>query len=195
MAAQVSVPAVDLRLYDALLEGVWALSSDMGMSQETGARRRAMSQDVTAALRRCLQELRLATVRRQYEAVARQATAESWSYADFLRELVQRECQQRRHNRIERLLKASRLPLEKSWSALDLKRLPAKVVQQLRGLLSGDFLDRRENVLVFGPPGSGKTHAVSAVAQELVRAGRPVLFDEVQPAGAGTAEGQARPGV
>src|ERR1700693_5939348 len=135
-----------------------------------------MAEDVTAALTRCLQQLRLATVRSQYEAVARQATAASWSYADFLRELVERECQQRQHNRIERLLKVSRLPVEKSWAALDLKRLPAKVVQQLRGLLSGEFLDRRENVLVFGPPGSGKTHALCALAQELARAGRKVLF-------------------
>jgi DNA replication protein DnaC len=134
-----------------------------------------MSKDVTAVLTRCLQELRLAAVRTQHEAVTRQATAESWSYTDFLLELLQRECQQRQSNRIERLLKASRLPLEKSWSALDLKRLPAKVVQQLRGLLSGDFLDRRENVLVFGPPGTGKTHALCAVAQELVRSGRPIL--------------------
>jgi DNA replication protein DnaC len=134
-----------------------------------------MNKDVPAALLRCLQQLRLATVRSQYEAVARQATAESWSYATFLLELVQRECQQRQQHRVERLLKASRLPLEKSWATLDLKRLPAKVVQQLRGLLSGEFLDRRENVLVFGPPGSGKTHALSALAQELVRAGRPVL--------------------
>jgi DNA replication protein DnaC len=135
-----------------------------------------MSTDAPAALLRCLHELRLATVRSQHEEVARQATAESWSYLNFLLELVQRECQQRQHNRIERLLKASRLPLEKSWSALDLKRLPARVVQQLRSLLSGEFLDRRENVLVFGAPGSGKTHALGAVAQELVRAGRPVLF-------------------
>jgi DNA replication protein DnaC len=134
-----------------------------------------MSKDVSAALLRCLQQLRLATVRSQYEAVARQATAESWSYATFLLELMQRECQQRQQHRVERLLRASRLPLEKNWATLDLKRLPAKVVQQLRGLLTGEFLDRRENVLVFGPPGSGKTHALSAVAQELARAGRPVL--------------------
>jgi DNA replication protein DnaC len=134
-----------------------------------------MSKDVTVALTQCLQELRLATVRNQHEAVARQATSESWSYTTFLAELLQLECQQRQHNRIERLLKASRLPLEKNWSTLDLKRLPAKVVQQLRGLLTGEFLDRRENVLVFGPPGSGKTHGLCAVAQELVRAGRPVL--------------------
>ena len=135
-----------------------------------------MSKDATEALGCCLQGLRLSTVKAQYEAVARQATAESWSYADFLLELLQRECQQRQHHRIERLLKASRLPLEKSWAALDLKRLPAKVGQQLRGLLTGDFLDRCENVLMFGPPGSGKTHALCALAQELVRAGRPILF-------------------
>ncbi len=135
-----------------------------------------MSKDVTAALTRCLQELRLATMRNQYEAVVRQATAETWSYADFLLELVERECQQRQQNRIERLLKASRLHLEKTWATLDLKRLPTKATQQLRGLLSGDFLDRHENVLVFGPPGSGKTHAVNAVSLELVQAGRRLLF-------------------
>src|SRR5438876_1001750 len=110
-------------------------------------RSRAMSQDALGALGACLQELHLPAVRAQYEAVARQATAEAWSYPDYLRELLERECQQRRQNRIERLLRESKLPLEKSWSALDVKRLPAKVVQQLRGLLSGEFVDRRENVL------------------------------------------------
>src|SRR5262245_5409158 len=116
-----------------------------------------MSQEGATGLVRCLQELHLPAVRAQYEAVARQAAAEGWGYPDYLRELLERECQQRRQNRVERLLRSSKLPLEKSWGALDLKRLPAKVVQALRGLLSGEFVGRRENVLVFGPPGSGKT--------------------------------------
>jgi DNA replication protein DnaC len=77
---------------------------------------------------------------------------------------------------VERLLYQSRLPLEKSWQALDLKRLPPKVVQQTRSLLEGSFLERRENVLVFGQPGSGKTHLLCALGQELVRAGRKVSF-------------------
>jgi DNA replication protein DnaC len=132
--------------------------------------------DASQRLTVCLEELRLPTVREQYEAVGRQASAESWSYADYLRELFERECAQRSQRRIERLLRDSRLPLEKSWAALDVKRLPTKATQQLRGLLSGDFVDRRENVLVFGPPGSGKTHGLCAVAQELVRKGRRVLF-------------------
>jgi len=135
-----------------------------------------MTMDGTRELERRLQELYLPAIRAQYAAVARQAAAETWSYPDYLHELAQRECQQRQQRRIERLLKGSKLPLEKSWPALDLKRLPGKVAQQLRGLVSGDFLEQRVNVLVFGPPGSGKTHAVCALAQELVRAGRRVLF-------------------
>jgi DNA replication protein DnaC len=135
-----------------------------------------MTATANEAMTRCLAELHLPTMRQQYEAVARQAAAETWGYPDYLLELARRECQQRQERRVARLLKASRLPLEKTWAALDLKRLPPKTVQQLRGLLSGDFLDRRENVLAFGPPGAGKTHCLAAVAQELVRAGRRLLF-------------------
>ena len=135
-----------------------------------------MNKDVSQMLMKCLQELHLPAVRAQYEAVARQASAESWSYPDYLREVLERECQQRGQRRIERLLKESRLPLEKNWETFELKRLPTKAAQQVRGLLSGDFVDRRENILVFGAPGSGKTHGLCAVAQELVRSGRTALF-------------------
>ena len=87
-----------------------------------------------------------------------------------------RECQLRRGHRIERLLRESRLPLGKDLKGLDLKRLPTKVVQQVRTLLDGSFVDRCENVLAFGNPGSGKTHLLSAIGQELIRSGRRVYF-------------------
>ncbi len=77
---------------------------------------------------------------------------------------------------MERLLRESRLPLEKSLASFELKRLPAKVVQQVRSLLEGDFVERQENVLAFGKPGSGKTHLLAGLAQELVRNGRRVYF-------------------
>ena len=55
-------------------------------------------------------------------------------------------------------------------------RLPAKVARQVRTLLDGSFVDRRENLLLFGKTGTGKTHLLSAIAQELVRSGRKVVF-------------------
>src|SRR5438874_764154 len=142
------------------------------------ARRPVMdkNKDVKEALRGDLKELHLPAFRADYEEMARQAQQESFSYEQYLLGLAQRECQERRNKRVQRLLDDSRLPLEKSWQALDLKRLPQKVVQQARTLLEGSFLDRHENVLVFGQPGSGKTHLLSAIGQELVRSGRKVLF-------------------
>ena len=123
-----------------------------------------------------LKELHLPTMRDSFEELAHRAQQESHSYERYLLELAERECQARRGRRVERLLRESRLPLAKTLEAMDLKRLPPKVVQQVRGLLDGTFLDRCENVLVFGNPGSGKTHVLSAIAQELIRSGRRVYF-------------------
>jgi DNA replication protein DnaC len=136
----------------------------------------AQDKDVQERLVGCLKELHLPAFRLSYEELARQAQQEALSYEQYLLGLAQRECQERQERRIDRLLRDSRLPLEKSWPTLELKRLPAKVVQQARTLLEGSFVDRQENVLVFGVPGSGKTHVLCAIAQELVRSGRKVQF-------------------
>jgi DNA replication protein DnaC len=132
--------------------------------------------DSKELLGRYLKELRLPTFRSSYQEMAKQARQEGLSYEEFLLLLAERECQERFNKRVDRRLHDSRLPLEKSWSALELKRLPPKVVQQVRTLLEGSFLDRHENVLVFGQPGAGKTHLLNAIGQELIRAGRKVLF-------------------
>jgi DNA replication protein DnaC len=132
--------------------------------------------DSKELLGRYLKELRLPTFRSSYQEMAKQAQQEGLSYEEFLLLLAERECQERFNKRVDRRLHDSRLPLEKSWSALELKRLPPRVVQQVRTLLEGSFLDRHENVLVFGQPGAGKTHLLNAIGQELIRAGRKVLF-------------------
>jgi DNA replication protein DnaC len=132
--------------------------------------------DIKRELNAYLQELHLPTMRRCYEEQARHAERETLSYEHYLLEVVERECQERRTNRIARLLHASRLPLEKTWENFDMKRLPAKAARQVTALLDGTFLDRRENVLAFGNPGSGKTHLLSALGQELIRRGRRVSF-------------------
>lgn len=123
-----------------------------------------------------LRELHLPAMRSDYEAAAARARQELLSYERYLLELAERECESRRSNRIERQLRESRLFMEKSLTTLDLKRLPQKAGQQVRSLLEGDFVDRHENVLIFGNPGSGKTHVACAVGQELIRSGRRVMF-------------------
>jgi DNA replication protein DnaC len=123
-----------------------------------------------------LKELRLPAMRDCFEQQAQRAQQETLSYERYLFELAGRECEARRQHRVERFLRESRLPLEKSLDALEIKRLPRKVAQQLRTLLEGSFLDRCENLLAFGNPGSGKTHLVCALGQELIRAGRRVYF-------------------
>ncbi|MCH8157783.1 MAG: ATP-binding protein [Nitrospinae bacterium] len=123
-----------------------------------------------------LKELHLPTVRALYPDLSKQAERETLGHKRFLFELMEKECEVRRHNRIERLLRESRLPLEKNLQTFDLKRLPRKVIQQVQTLLEGSFLDRRENILAFGNPGSGKTHLLCAIAQEMVRQGRRVYF-------------------
>ena len=75
-----------------------------------------------------------------------------------------------------RLLRQSQLPLDKSWPALDLKRLPAKVLQQARLLLEGSFVQRRENVLGFGSADSGKTYLAFALGLAAGRHGWRVRF-------------------
>ena len=124
----------------------------------------------------CLRELHLPTIREVYEDLVRRAVQESWGYEQFLCELVERECQVRQINRTERWLRESNLPLEKNLARFEMKRLPAKVSRQARTLVEGAFVTARENVLAFGRSGSGKTHLLCGIAQELVRSGRKVLF-------------------
>ena len=124
----------------------------------------------------CLKELGLPTVRACYGELADLARREELTHEAYLLEVMARECQQRRQNRMERLLRESRLPMQKSLGAFDLKRLPGKVSAVVRTLVEGSFVDRKENVLAFGNPGSGKTHLLCGIGQELVRAGRTVYF-------------------
>ena len=124
----------------------------------------------------CLRELRLPAIGSAYEEVARSAEANNLGYGRFLLELLELECEARGVNRIERLLRDSRLPLGKTMEGFDRGRVSRKVAGKLDALLDGSFLKRKENVLVFGKPGSGKTHLVCAIAQEQVRRGRRVWF-------------------
>ena len=135
-----------------------------------------MVKQITTDLTDCLKQLHLPSVRECYKEQADAARCESLSYEHYLLELMQRECETRKQNRIARLLRESKLPIEKSLTSFDRKRLPQIVDAQLNILLDGSFIDRTENILAFGNPGTGKTHLLCALGQELVYKGRRVLF-------------------
>jgi DNA replication protein DnaC len=93
-----------------------------------------------------------------------------------LLEVLELEADDRRERRVDRLRRASRLPPGKVMSTLDRSRLPRPLAQQIDELARGAFLDRSMNVLAFGRPGVGKSHAACAIGHELVAAGHSVYL-------------------
>ena len=122
-----------------------------------------MLEEVKKRLNQNLRNLHLPTIRQCYEEQGQLAEKNSSTYEHYLDELVELEVEARRQNRVDRYLRESKLPLEKSWEAFDRKRLPRKVDVQLDTLLEGSFVDRHENLLAFGIRQSGQREDSPAV--------------------------------
>lgn len=135
-----------------------------------------LSTELKSSLIGCLKELHLPTVRVCYEGEADRARQESLAYERYLAEVMERERETRRQNRVQRLLSDSKLPLEKNIETFEMSRLPSRLAAQVNSLLEGSFVSRSENVLAFGNPGSGKSHLLCAIGQRLIQQGRRIFF-------------------
>jgi DNA replication protein DnaC len=131
---------------------------------------------ITESLQENLKTLRLAHMNRILQECALMAQQESLSYEEYLLYLTEEELAQRRLRRIDRLRKQSQLPLEKTFQTFDLNRLPRSLRQQISTIRNGTFTTNRENVLVFGSQGSGKTHVMCAIGHELIEQGQHVYY-------------------
>jgi len=131
---------------------------------------------VTPSLELLLRALKLPSFVIHHEAIFARAEREGWSFHQALRELAETELAERQQRRIERNVKHSQLPGEKSLGTLKRQRLPAAVRRQLPTLCEGGFVERAENVLAFGLPGRGKTHVCCGIGHELLQRGYRVLF-------------------
>ena len=132
----------------------------------------------TETLRLLLKQLKLKAIAESFEELGGKAQKDRFSYEQFLHHLCQIEIADRRNKKIARLLKASRLPMEKTFATFDLKRIP-NVSKALIGALSkGDFVERKENLLVFGSTGAGKTHLSCAIGHEVVISEYSVLYKD-----------------
>jgi DNA replication protein DnaC len=123
-----------------------------------------------------LRALKLPAFTRHAEEIAIKATREGWTFSHYLQHLAELEVEARRSRRVERALHESDLPAEKTLATLDRARLSSKVTKLLASLCDGGFVERGENLLVFGLPGRGKSHVVVAIGHELIQRGYRVLF-------------------
>jgi len=127
-------------------------------------------------LRILLTRLNLGGMADVFADLALRAAKEGLSHEAYLFELLRHEEEQRTQRRTTRLLRASGLPLEKTFRTLALNRLSPALQLQLERLKSASFLDQAINVIAIGKPGVGKSHALAAVGYELIYAGYPVLW-------------------
>src|ERR1700737_3810042 len=124
-----------------------------------------------------LTELRLPAVKLLWASLATQADKEGWPAARFLAALAEHEIAERGRRRLERHLAEARLPPGKTLDTFDFEAVPVVSKAQVMALAAGDaWLNNGANLLLFGPPGGGKSHLAAALGFALVENGWRVLF-------------------
>ena len=123
-----------------------------------------------------LRSLKLPSFVAHHGEIGQRAEKGGWGFDRYLDELAEVELEERKSRRIEKLLKASNLPSDKTLATLDLSRLPPAVKRQMPTLCEGGFIERGENLLAFGLTGRGKTHMLAAIGHELVKRGYRIVF-------------------
>jgi DNA replication protein DnaC len=130
-----------------------------------------------ARLSLMLGELRLPMISRLWPEFAERAYKEGWPATRLLPALVEHELADRSRRRIERHRTESHLPLGKTLECFDFSMVPMLSKPHLRALAAGDaWLEKGANLLLFGPPGAGKSHAAAGLGHALIDAGYRVFF-------------------
>ena len=131
----------------------------------------------TAALNLMLSELRLPTIKALWPQFTAQADREGWPAARLLTALTEHEIADRARRRFQRRLGEARLPSGKTLDSFDFAVVPTLSKAHVMALCAGDrWLDEGSNLLLIGPPGTGKTHLSAAIGMALIEHGYRVLF-------------------
>lgn len=111
----------------------------------------------------------------EYEDIIRQLDKEQ-SYEHFLMELMKREVSQRQENQQKRKVKAAKFPYPKTLDEFDFSRLENVSSATMWELASCDFINKKQNIVMIGSPGSGKTHTSIGIGMKACQAGFNVKF-------------------
>jgi DNA replication protein DnaC len=131
----------------------------------------------TARLNLLLNELRLPAIKVLWPQFAEQSDKEGWPAARFLATIAEHEVAERGRRRVERHLLEARLPSGKTFDNFDFEAVPMISKAQVTALAAGDgWLGKGANLLLFGPPGGGKSHLAAAIGLALIENGWRVLF-------------------
>jgi len=124
----------------------------------------------------CLKRLKLPVMLRDYSECGRQAREDGQSYESFLLELANRELEQRQNNQLQRRLQEAHFPLMKTLETTELEKWPGLNSLQVREYAECHYIERRENLVLIGKHGTGKTHAATVLGVEACRRGHRVRF-------------------
>lgn len=135
-----------------------------------------MSAVVQARVAEQLTRLRLRYVAERLDAVLNEAARAEPTYLDFLDTVLRHEVDAKQRTRVTMGLKIAHFPAVKTLDDFDFTFQPSIDQRLVRELASGHFMSQAENVLIFGPPGVGKTHLAIALGRAAVETGHSVLF-------------------
>jgi len=123
-----------------------------------------------------LKALRLPTIGTECEKVAQRAAKDNVDHLTYLLQLLELELLDREKRAAERRLKAARFPTMKSLDDFDFSARPSVSKVMIAELVRCEFVDKRENVILVGNPGTGKSHLATALAAAACHKGYRVRF-------------------
>jgi DNA replication protein DnaC len=133
----------------------------------------------TVLVKHHLKALKLPTMHRECEKIAARAAQDGVDYLAFLLQLCELELIERERKAAERRLKAARFPAHKLLDEFDFSARPSVNKPLVLELMKGEYLDRRENLLLVGPSGTGKSHLAISLGVAACSQGRKVRFFRV----------------
>jgi DNA replication protein DnaC len=131
---------------------------------------------VRARVEERLVKLYLGAIAQRLDAILSQAARSEPTYLDFLDQILAEETEAKQRKRVVMGIQIAHFPAVKTLDDFDFKFQPSIDHKLVRELATGRFVAGAENVLLFGPPGVGKTHLAVALGRAVVEAGHSVLF-------------------